>query len=1042
MTPKDSAIEILSELEKTPTMKEQKRRELFLVHISNLFPKYREQITQFALGAEEAVKISGKKSKTTGRIDTLKGTLLIEYKTDLKNTRQRQTAEDELQKYVSGLINRKQSVSKCLATDIVYWREYEVTIPSLTRKLTPKDVILNLKAKYHFDSKNPTKFIQTIERLIYQDVALLASGKLLTKEFGLNSKTYQTFMGILKKLWVNEKSKSENKLCLDLWAEYVENCFSKSAKINNDNFLEHTYLVILSRMIAATALSTTQEQTRSEFVKEVISGKFFSNHRVENFVIDDFFKWVMTDEILASLNQELETLQNDLQKIDFRSAVKFDLLSELYEEIIPHNIKAEYGGVFTPTWLADKIVHEIPNCKKLSKIVLDPACGTGTFLRSIINEKLKLIPKGWTSQKILDKILGTICGLDINPVSVIITKTTIMLALANHLINSNNPVSMPVHLCDTLFLPKNLVINKSNTTEVNFDNTTISFPSKLFENNVNEFDLLVNESNILAEYILNGTLTFNQCENNIKTRISKISNSINMSNLESKLLEKSMIDLTSEIFVRMKSKRDGIWAFVLKNTYRPSLLKAQFDIILSNPPWLAISSFPQARYKNQLETLARSYNLLPSGSSKHHLEISTIFAVHSVKQFLKKNGDFAIILPKVIFQGDHHNNFRLSKFSSSSPMKVSNSWNLENVQPLFNRPTCVIFGSQNEKTPGIPNTIQSEDFVGNPDENLTSKTSSLTLSKIGKKSAFVSNVVTNNIQSHYLPLFKQGADLMPRTAVMIDIVGNKLAKTPSIKTSNLEITNTNNKKPYNKFNFSGTIESKYIFSTLKSELLIPFVVGDFMLTALPVETEKKNFKILKEPELAANNDHNAVKWFREIDKKLANNKKKLSDWLTRRNKLIDQINTGSKYTVLFGGGGKNVCGAVVNTTVLPRFINDQTLYQFNCDDEGEAMYVCGMLNSSPINDVIKNHQPSGDFGEQHVHKLPLNFIPKFNPNDSDHQKLIVEAKKLTKIMSAKCKSDNYFLNMDTPLHIRRKKALQLLEKDSNMLNKLAKKIMT
>ena len=34
---------------------------------------------------------------------------------------------------------------------------------------------------------------------------------------------------------------------------------------------------------------------------------------------------------------------------------------------------------------------------------------------------------------------------------------------------------------------------------------------------------------------------------------------------------------------------------VIKNT--------QFDIVLLNPPWLTISSFPQARYKKQLEKL-------------------------------------------------------------------------------------------------------------------------------------------------------------------------------------------------------------------------------------------------------------------------------------------------------------------------------------------------------------------------------------------------------------------------------------------------------
>ena len=1040
ITPKESAIEILSELEKTPSMKEQKRRELFLVHISNLFPKYREQITQFALGAEEAVKISGKKSKTTGRIDTLKGTLLIEYKTNLKNIRQRQTAETELQKYVSGLVNRKQSVSKCLATDIRYWREYDVTIPNISKKLVPKDIGLKLKAEYDFDSKNPDKFIQTTERLIYQDVALLASAELLTKKFGLQSKIYKTFMKILKKLWAKEKSKSENKLCLQLWSEYVENCFSKSAKINHENFLEHTYLVILSRMIAASSLSTTQEQANPSFVKDVFLGNFFSNHRVENFVDEDFFRWIINDKIYSAISKELDSVHNELQKIDFRSARKYDLLSKLYEEIIPHNVKAEYGGVFTPTWLADQTVLSIPDAKKLSKTVLDPACGTGTFLRSIIQEKIKNVPKSWQEQQILDKILNSICGMDINPVSVIITKTAIMLALADYLKNSSKPVNIPVHLCDSLFLPDNLVANKSNSIKISFDNSTISFPSKLFENNINEFDSLVNESNLLAKYIVEGTFTIETCKTNIESKVSEVSKKINLTKPEQKLLQKATRQLILEIHNRIKAKKDGMWAFILKNTYKPSLLRAQFDIVLSNPPWLSISSFPQARYKKQLEQLSKNYSLTPSGSSKHHLEIATIFFVHSIKQFLKNNGNFGIILPKVILHGDHHNNFRLSKFSKSSPMKILKSWDLENVKPLFGRPACVIFGKKS-KSSGFPQILPCVQYDGNPDQ-ISSTNTSLTLSKIGNKSAFQTKTSVGGTQSHYLPLFKQGADLMPRRAIMIDIVGNKTASIPTIKTSDLEINNSKNKKPYNKFSFSGTIESKYIFSTIKSELVVPFVSGNFMKAALPIEIDNGKFKILTTSELATKSDHHAVKWFTNIDKELSKNKKKLNDWLSRKNKLIDQTISGSKFTILFGAGGKNVCAAVVNTSTTPLFINDQTLYQFKCDNEDEAMYVCGMLNSNSLNEKIKSHQPSGDFGEQHVHKLPLNFIPKFDPNDPNHKKLVIEAKKLTKKMSTKCKSDSYFLNPNTPLHVRRKKALQLLNKDSNTLNKLAKKIMT
>jgi hypothetical protein len=37
------------------------------------------------------------------------------------------------------------------------------------------------------------------------------------------------------------------------------------------------------------------------------------------------------------------------------------------------------------------------------------------------------------------------------------------------------------------------------------------------------------------------------------------------------------------------ANRNGIWAFILRNTYRPGLLTGQFNGLVSNPPWLAMS---------------------------------------------------------------------------------------------------------------------------------------------------------------------------------------------------------------------------------------------------------------------------------------------------------------------------------------------------------------------------------------------------------------------------------------------------------------------
>ena len=317
------------------------------------------------------------------------------------------------------------------------------------------------------------------------------------------------------------------------------------------------------------------------------------------------------------------------------------------------------------------------------------------------------------------------------------------------------------------------------------------------------------------------------------------------------------------------------------------------------------------------------------------------------------------------------------------------------------------------------------------------------MSILGKKSAY--KITTNKLvqRTYYASFFKQGADLMPRTAVVVDIQGPKTAKILSISTSEAEKQNPNNKKPWKEIDISGNIESEYLFSTLKSDSVLQFTTGSFSYIAIPVKKTVNNFKIISSKELARQNHLKALKWFSQMDKELYRlGKKILVSWLSRKNKLIDQSSIGSKSTVVYGAGGKNSCAAVVDTTIADFcFVNDQTLYQWKATNDNEAWYVCGMLNSEPVNQAIKGHQPSGQFGEQHVHKLPLSLIPQFNEANMNHQALVLEARKLSSMAKHLASKDKKYLDQTKPLHVRRKLLSQKLSPMMTNLNKLATEIM-
>lgn len=1048
MSPNEAAASIISALKRAPQTKETPRRELLVGNIPYLFPRYAWQITEYALGAEKTVEAASRDgSKTTAaQIDTRKGPLLIEYKRDLKSNEQKNEAENELKRYVAGIANVEGSaaVYKCISTDILNWREYTPRIRSGTRPggVKPEDVDLQQAGSYSFDKGDEADFVTTVERLIFGDVPIVATPSLLVERFGLDSKIYQLVVTSLKDTWRATRSTTQGKLYLSLWSKYIQNAFSEDAIPDEQDYLNHAYLVILARAIAASALAGASEITERGFVKKAVTGEFFlsAEHRVDHFVDDDFFRWMKNESTLKALSPVLSKIGEELQNINFISAKKLNLLMGLYQGIMPEAQRTQYGQVFTPTWLCDRIVREFENVGRPGVKVLDPACGTGGFLRAVVSRKLSSIQEGQDPQKALESILSDVCGFDINPVSVVISKTTLMLALADLLKVSTRPVGIPIHLCDSLFLPGNLAPDSSEkVVSIDFDGYELKLPNKIFGGGIEGFDRIVDSADRFANLIVANTVSETDAVIALFRDAEAVCKESKLDSQETTLVQESSKQLMSEMEKRMKANRNEVWSFVLKNTYRPSFLKANFDIIVSNPPWLAMSAFPAATYKEQLRRLIEFYRIMPFGQSKHHLEISTVFFLHCIRQYLKDDGSFGVVLPLVVKRGDQHDPFRRSSFKSQSPVEIERFWDLEGVSPLFGRPPCVVLGRKHKDNSGFAEAIPELIFSGNPRTSLTETKAQLTLSLFGPKSSLKESPLSEVSLGPYWSAFNQGADLMPRRAVIVDLIGNKRASVLSIETARAERENRNNKPQFAKLQINGTIESEYVFTTIKSDAVLPFIVGAASYAALPVEQTNGNYRIVNLKDFALSGKRHALDWFSKVDKSLIElSGKHLSSWLTRRNKLVDQTSQPIRHLVLYGAGGSNTCAAVTSTTnsEFP-FVNDQTLYAWDAPSENEAWYVCGMVNSRPVNDAIKDYQPSGDYGEQHVHKLPLTIIPQFDPSNHAHIGLAKEAKRLASVVRQLCTENPNYMNTAKSLASRRLSLSRALEPELGQLNELA-----
>src|SRR5258708_26714830 len=95
------------------------------------------------------------------------------------------------------------------------------------------------------------------------------------------------------------------------------------------------------------------------------------------------------------------------------------------------------------------------------------------------------------------------------------------------------------------------------------------------------------------------------------------------------------------------NKRDTIWAFILKNAYRPAYLRRQkVEVIVANPPWLSLRDIKERAYKLKIKELTFRYKLL--GKTERHLftqiDTSTVFFSHAKHEFLRPGGTMTFVI--------------------------------------------------------------------------------------------------------------------------------------------------------------------------------------------------------------------------------------------------------------------------------------------------------------------------------------------------------------------------------------------------------------
>ncbi len=200
-------------------------------------------------------------------------------------------------------------------------------------------------------------------------------------------------------------------------------------------FAVHTYYALVMKLLAVEVASLQQGTYITSFVDEVEGlddaafdrkltaledGSEFRRLEITNYLEGDFFRWYLSawdDELRTLVRMCVHTLEGfEPSSAAIEPELARDILKHLYQYLVPKELRHDLGEYYTPDWLADFLLSEAGYTGDPEVRVLDPGCGSGTFLalaiaRVVAYADEHLLPE----REVAGQVVRNIVGFDLNP---------------------------------------------------------------------------------------------------------------------------------------------------------------------------------------------------------------------------------------------------------------------------------------------------------------------------------------------------------------------------------------------------------------------------------------------------------------------------------------------------------------------------------------------------------------------------------------------------------------------------------------------------
>ena len=878
--------------------------------------------------------------------------------------------------------------------------------------------------------------------------SIAADRENLEKYLGPGSPAYQRDVDALARLYGEAAQYETIKVKRRLWENLLRAALGEIAREPKELdhlFIRHTYLSLVIGMAVQASFGIDLPQVAEADPSDLLQGRRFRDATGLSGIIEsDFFAW--PDEVGG--HDLMRALARRVARFDWANAPP-DIAAILYETVIPPEERRTLGEYYTPAWLARTMVRELID-DPLNRRVLDPACGSGTFVAEAVAHFLEaanpvlslrgaerrgnpdgeaqftgetslepprdchaalamtdadssLDPKELDPKELLDRLRVAVTGIDVHPVAVHLARAAWALA-ARPAIEAavragyDASGSVPVYLGDALqlrFRAGDLFAGQQVTIQVDDDaNSELAFPVSLVDR-ADTFDSLM--SQVAADIELGGSRA------GYDPLIALDDHGIADPN------ERAILSDTIATLQRLHNEgRNHIWAYYTRNLVRPvALSRTKVDVVIGNPPWLNYNQTADI-LRDELERQSKSlYGIWVGGRYATHQDVAGLFFARSVDLYLRDRGVIGMVLPHSALQAGQYAKWRTGSWQAAAAGRGRNrvagrtlavnfghkaAWDLERLEPntFFPIASCVAFaervGENAEGTALVGSVERWEGATGADDVRRV-------------PSGITDTSVSGD--SPYADFSRNGATIFPRCLFFVTETENTAVVQAGQTVTVNPRRGSQDKAPWRNLDLTAiteqTIERRHLYDVHLGETVVPYATLEPLKALLPVK--RGEFAI------PADGDRTGDIRLGRLERMMRGRWQtisKLWDEHKQRNTRLNLIERLDYHRELSeqldwqrDDGGKSIRLAYTSSgqptaAILydDESLVENVLFWIACADMDEANYLLAIINSDALYEAVQPLMAKGQFGARHLHKQLWKLpIPEYDAADPLHREI-------------------------------------------------------